>query len=175
MQVTHVSQKSTKARTTSLEENDCTVPSDVGLGLSNTSWFYRLIALMFGISVVVIGDVLYNFVSSPLRSTDLNDTGLTTDNLTSRPYLHRYTKMYAIRLSIFASILIVFTVICLGIDGKRKVVPGEPLQEQAGKGLRVKKWQKVVRECLWAVGLVTLVVLIALIDWYLFLRNSRTK
>ena len=123
--------------------------------------------------MVVIGDFLYNFVSYPLRSDLLYGDGSTTDSLLAyRTTLPIHAALYAIRLSGCACILVVFTVICLGFDGKGMVGPGEPRQHQAGKGLRVRERQNVVRECLWAVGLVTLVVLIALADWYLFLHDT---
>lgn len=127
---------------------------------------------MFGTSVVVIGDFLYNYVSYPLRSDLLSDDGSSTDVLARRHALPVHAALYAIRLCGCACILVIFTGICLGFDRRRRVIPGEPRQQQAGKGFRIRERQNVVRECLWAVGLVTLVVLIALADWYLFLRNT---
>ena len=121
--------------------------------------------------MVVIGDVLYNFVSFPFRLYDFQN-GTSTDALASRYILPRHAALYAIRLSGCACILVVFTAICLGFAGKGGVIPGEPLQEQAGRKYSHRKRYNVVGECLWAVGLAALVVLIALADWYLFLRSN---
>ena len=156
-----------KAQKSPPENNDSGIQFDIDIGMSNTSCFYRLIALVFGMAGIVIGDVLYFFVSSPIRySLFDNGPGAFTDVLAYRPGL---LALYAMRLIGCACILLVFTAICLGCAEVRRILSGELPQQQAGWGYQRKKSHNVVCECLWAVGLVTLVVLIALADWYLFL------
>ena len=130
----------------------CKPPSNFRLReeLNESSWFYRLVALMFGFTMVIIGDVLYNFPSAPINK--INPWSL--DDLTDPNSVPWMILEYMILLSFCALLLAGFAALCLQFRSKRVVL----IQTLVA-------WQQ---ECLWAFILISLIVAVIVYDWYIF-------
>ena len=138
--------------------------TDLIVEISESSWFYRLITLMFGFVLVIIGDILYNYPSAPFNSIN----PWTTEALADPKYIPVMIAQYVILLSLCALILVVFTALCLGFAMEWISLPKYVLRCQLKGGYLSKQRRSIIRECLWASVLITLIMGVISFDWFLF-------
>ena len=162
--VTEISQyDSLQGQAPSLNIRTSSVDTEVVDGLSESSWFYRLITLMFGFALVITGDVLYNYPSSPINILYSWSTEALA-NADEYPYI---VLQYVVLLSLCALILAVFTAICLGLT-KWTSPPKYVARWQSRFKYLSKRIRSIIRESLWASVTIALVVAVVVFDWYMF-------
>lgn len=133
--------------------------------LCRSSWFYRLIALMFGFAMVILTDILYTFPSSPITNAFWDMDGLEYRVVVSFMLLE-----YVILLGFCTSILMIFAALCLGFTTGLIVVPNKLTQWLTRLDYLDERVYQVLGEVFWAFILVSLIVIVAIFDWYEFLK-----
>ena len=139
--------------------------ADVLNELCRSPWFNRLIALMFGFAMVILADILYTFPSSPIHNEFWD-----MDILEYRLVLTFVLSEYMIRIGFCTSILIIFAALCLGFTTGRIVVPNKLTQWLTRLDYLDERECHVLREVFWALILVWLIALVAIFDWFEFLK-----
>lgn len=138
--------------------------TDAIIAVSESSWFYRLIALTFGFILVIIGDVLYNYPSSAIN----NINPWSIDDLGDSRQISGMTAQYVILLSLCALILVVFTALCVGFAMEWISLPKYVVRCQWKGDYLSKRRRSIIRECLWASVLATLIMGVIVFDRFLF-------
>ena len=77
---------------------------------------------------------------------------------------------YVILIGFCTSILMVFAALCLGFTTGRIVVPKKLTQWLTRLDYFDERVYHVLREVFWAFILVSLIVIVAIFDWYMFLK-----
>lgn len=140
------------------------VSTEIVPGLSESSWFYRVITLMIAFALVLVGDVLYNYPSAPINHIN----SWSTDSLTDIDDIPGMFVEYVMLLGLCAYILFFFAALCLGFASNYLSLPSLVLVYWSKGNPLSRRGRKVICECLWAILLVTLVAGVVLFDWYLF-------
>ena len=129
--------------------------------LSESSWFYRVITLMFGFALVIIAAVLHNFPSSPINWFAPWNTRNLVDQSQYLPLLERVLTL----LSICALILAVLIAVCLGFAASVISPPTCIERWQSRMTYLSERRRNFIRECLWSSLLITLLAGVAAFDW----------
>ena len=150
---------------TSVNVIKASVKTDVVNDLSKSSWFYRVIALIFGFALVLIADLLYNFPSAPINKIN----PWSTDELVE-PW--GMIEQYSILLSVCVLILVVLIASCLGFAAKSTSIHRFLTTWQSRTLYLSKRTQRNIGGCLWVCLLMTLIVGVVVFDWYIFDRQG---
>lgn len=113
--------------------------------LFQSKWFSKLKILIFGLTLALAVDLLFNF---PLGLA--NPYGWTISDMTNIYGMSNIMLIYILLLTLIAVILLTFTSMCLTLRFKKLDLPS---------------W---VQEFLWICLIVILVVGFLLFDWYMF-------
>lgn len=124
--------------------------------MSGRAWFSKLVILMFGFALVLIGDCLYNFPAGPINHLN----GWDTDVLQHLFAIRVMILEYFILFSLCGFVIVSFASVCLAIDKRaRKSSSREPDRKS------------ILEEMLWYILIVSLVVGSVVFDWFIF--NSK--
>ena len=131
------------------------------LDVSDCAWFIKMVALVFGFALFVIGSCLFNFAAAPINR---NSTSAGTDILKNSKTLRAVVGQYTILFSLCGFIVVVFASVCLAIRMKAlSDSPSSTWWRSLGSSLT-----PLLRESMWSLLLVSIFVGVILFDWYIF-------
>ena len=134
------------------------------LDVSDSTWFYRLVAPIFGFALFFIASCLYNFPAAPINDINCLDT----DDLELPDALGLVLEQYVILFCACSFIVVVFASVCLAVR-----IKAPSLYPPRNRWLRTAlTWTPLLQELMWTFLLLSLIVGVGGFDWYTF--DSRT-
>ncbi|KAL8822614.1 MAG: hypothetical protein Q9191_006652 [Dirinaria sp. TL-2023a] len=128
------------------------------LDVSETTWFYKLVTLLFGFALFFIASCLYNFPAAPINNINFIDT----DDLEVPAAVGLVLEQYIILFCACSVIVVVFASVCLAVR-----IKSTSLFPLRSRWLGIAS-TPLVQEIMWACLLLSLLVGLGVFDWFTF-------
>ena len=130
------------------------------LDVSDCRWFIKLVVLIFGFSLSLIGSILYRFPTAPMDRESI--FGLQGTDILVDPFmLKALVRQYAIFFGLRGFIVVIFASVCLVIRMKA-LSPSPSNLFWRNLGL---SWTTWLRELIWSLLLVSLILGVVVFHW----------
>ena len=130
------------------------------LEVSECTWYFKLIALMFGFVMIPVGSCIYNIPAAPVNAVNFWDTSR-LGNARAVGYL---VAQYLVLLSWSLVVVILFTSVCVAVRMRLLSKPSRRL-----RGLcSIFSRRPILQELLWDVLILVLLIGVVACDWFVF-------